>query len=216
VVFDFNGTLSNDEPLLLRLYSDMFRRRLSWQLTSEDYYRRFAGRSDREIVETVVAEHGSGGVALVDELLAERLARYRDLVVERSPIEAATASLVRLLHAHRVPMAIVTGALRPDVDLVLAQSGLATAFAAVVTEEDVRRGKPDPEGFGAALSGLGAEPSSALAFEDSIYGVRAARAAGISCIGVVGTTTRRELEGIADAVVDTLGPDLFESVLADG
>jgi len=216
VVFDFNGTLSNDEPLLLRLYADMFRRRLSWELTSEDYFRRLAGRSDREIVATVVAERGSDDAALVEELLDERLARYRELVAERSPIEPASGALVRLLHAHRVPMAIVTGALRPDVDLVLERSGLARVFGVIVTEEDVSRGKPDPEGFRSALSALGVDPSSALAFEDSIYGIRAAKAAGMSCIGVVGTSPRSELDAVADGVVDALGPDLFESVLAGG
>jgi beta-phosphoglucomutase len=213
VVFDFNGTLSNDEPLLLRLYTDLFRRRLSFTLTQHDYFRRFAGRSDREIVATVVGEHGSGDAALIEELLAERLARYRELVEERSPVEPATTAMVRLLQAHRVPMAIVTGALRPDVDLVLERSGLATAFDVVVAEEDVRRGKPDPEGFGIAMTALGAEPSAALVFEDSLYGILAAKAAGASCIGVVGTMTRHELEGAADAVVDGLGPGLFASVL---
>jgi beta-phosphoglucomutase len=213
VVFDFNGTLSNDEPLLLRLYTDLFRRRLAWTLTPGDYFRRFAGRSDREIVATVVGEHGSGDAALVDELLAERLARYRELVEERSPVEPATTAMVRLLQAHGVPMAIVTGALRPDVDLVLDRSGLATAFDVVVTEEDVRRGKPDPEGFVIALTALGAVPSAALVFEDSLYGIRAAKAAGASCIAVVGTTARDELQGEADAVVDELGPGLFASVL---
>ena len=216
MVFDFNGTLSNDEPLLLRLYTDLFRRRLSWELTSEDYFRRFAGRSDREIVATVVAEQGSGDAALVDGLLAERLARYRELVAERSPVEPATAALVRLLHDHHVPMAIVTGAQRPDVDLVLERSGLAPVFAVIVTEEDVRRGKPDPEGFRTALSALGAEPSCTLAFEDSIYGIRAAKAAGMSCIGVAGTSPRSELDRVADAVVDALVPGLFDPVLTGG
>jgi beta-phosphoglucomutase-like phosphatase (HAD superfamily) len=63
------------------------------------------------------------------------------------------------------------------------------------------------------MTALGAEPSAALVFEDSLYGILAAKAAGASCIGVVGTMTRHELEGAADAVVDELGPGLFASVL---
>ena len=56
-------------------------------------------------------------------------------------------------------------------------------------------------------------PFAALVVEDSLYGIRAAKAAGASCIGLVGTMTRDELEGVADAVIDGLGPGLFASVL---
>jgi len=213
VVFDFNGTLSNDEPLLLRLYTEMFLERLAWRLTAAEYFHRFAGRSDREIVGTVVVEHASGDASLVASLLAERVVRYREMVAERSPIEPATAALVRLLHDRGVPLAIVTGALRADVDLVLGHSGLAGLFGVVVTEEDVRRGKPDPEGFALAASGLAVAPSLVLVFEDSVFGIEGAKAAGMACVGVVGTRTRAELEPFADAVVDALGPGLFDGVL---
>jgi len=213
IAFDFNGTLSNDEPLLLRLYTELFRLRLRWDLTPLDYFRRFAGRSDREIVETAVTEHAPESAGLVAELLAAREARYRDLVRERSPIEPATGALVGLLRDHAVPLAIVTGAQRVDVDLVLGRSGLMTAFEVIVTEEDVRHGKPHPEGFALAAARLGADPSAVLVFEDSIFGVTAAHAAGMTCIGVVGTKSRAELEPEADAVVDELGPALFDGAL---
>jgi len=212
VVFDFNGTLSNDEPLLLRLYTAMFRDRLGWELSADDYFARFAGRSDRDIIEAAVAG-APAGAAVVDKLLSERRDRYRDLVGERAPVEPATVGLVRLLERHAVPMAIVTGALRADVELVLGRSGLTAAFAVIVTDEDVARGKPHPEGFALAAARLGAGTASALAFEDSVHGLRAARAAGMPCIGVVGTKARRELEPEADAVVDELAPELFEAVL---
>jgi beta-phosphoglucomutase len=212
-VFDFNGTLSNDEPLLLRVYTELFRRHLGWDLTPDDYFRRLAGRSDREIIETAVAEHAVGDATLVDTLFEERRDRYRELVAERSPIEPAAAALVGLLRAHAVPLAIVTGAQRVDVDLVLGRSDLATAFDVIVTEEDVRRGKPHPEGFELAAGRLGADPSAVLVFEDSVFGIRAAHGAGMSCIGVVGTKTRRELEREADAVVDELSPALFDGLL---
>jgi len=214
IAFDFNGTLSNDEPLLLRLYTELFRLRLHWDLTPEDYFRRFAGRSDREIVETAVREHAARAEGLVAELLEAREARYRELVGERSPIEPATGALVGLLRDHAVPMAIVTGAQRVDVDLVLGRSGLMAAFGVIVTEEDVRHGKPHPEGFALAAARLGADPDAVLVFEDSLFGIRAAHAAGMSCIGVVGTKSRAELEAEADAVVDALGPALFAGALA--
>ena len=56
VIFDFNGTLSDDEPLLLRIYSEMFLHHLQWTLTPRHYYARLAGRSDREIIDIIVEE----------------------------------------------------------------------------------------------------------------------------------------------------------------
>jgi beta-phosphoglucomutase len=209
VIFDFNGTLSDDEPILHRLYTDMFRERLQWTLTPRHYYNRFAGRSDREIIEIVVEELAGGDANLTRELLAERRTRYCELVEQQSPILSATVDTVRGLTDHGVPLGIVTGAQRIDVEFVLSRSPLAEVFTVIVTEEDVTRGKPDPEGFELGAQRMGVEPAAVLVFEDSIYGVRAARSAGMRCIAVEGTRTRAELEGDADGVVSSLRPDLF-------
>ena len=209
VIFDFNGTLSDDEPLLLRLYTELFRERLEWTLTPEEYYVGLGGRSDREIIEIVVGERAGGNEALVGDLLAERRSRYCALVEERSPILPATVDAVLLLHEAGIPLGIVTGAQRIDVEFVLERSPLAGVFRAIVTEEDVAQGKPDPEGFLRGAQALGAAPTTVLAFEDSLFGVRAAQAAGMRCIAVEGTRSRTELEADADAVVTAVEPALF-------
>jgi beta-phosphoglucomutase len=209
VIFDFNGTLSDDEPLLLRVYTDMFREHLQWPLTSEHYFHVLAGLSDREIIQTVVAERIGGDSSLVERLLGERRTRYCDLVEEGSPILPATVEMVLGLHGSGVPLAIVTGAQRVDVEFVLARSPLSGLLPVIVTEEDVKIGKPDPEGFLIALKELGLDASGVLVFEDSLHGVAAAHAAGMRCIGVEGTKTRAELAGHADGVVARLEPGIF-------
>jgi beta-phosphoglucomutase len=212
VIFDFNGTLSDDEPLLLRLYTELFQERLQWTLTPRHYYVQLGGRSDREIIEVVVEDVGGGDEALVHDLLAERRSRYCALVEERSPILPATVEMVRRLDEAGVPLGIVTGAQRIDVEFVLERSPLAGVFRAVVTEEDVARGKPHPEGFLLGAEAMGTAPSTVLAFEDSIFGARAARSAGMRCIAVEGTRPRAELELEADAVVTALEPALFATL----
>ncbi len=199
VIFDFNGTLSDDEPILLGIFTELFRDHLGWQLSAEDYAERLLGHSDREIVEIAVREHGGGDPALVEQLLERRGDRYRHVVAQRSPITAEAAELVAHLHTSGVPMAIVTGAQRDDVLAVLTSCATGGLIGVVVTEEDVRRGKPDPEGFmtGAAL--LGVKPADVLVFEDSVPGIRGAIAAGMACIAVVGETSRSAVlaEGVA-------------------
>ena len=60
VVFDFNGTLSDDEHILFDIFSELFRGHLGWAMTAEDYRDELLGRSDREIIERAVARHGGG------------------------------------------------------------------------------------------------------------------------------------------------------------
>lgn len=202
VIFDFNGTLSDDEPILARIFAEIFAERLGWAMTDEEYRSALLGHSDREIVEIAVRthggrEHGGGDPELVEELLRLRRERYLVSVAEQSPISAEAVELVERLAAAGVPMAIVTGAQRADVEAVLASSPVGAHLHHLVAEEDVRRGKPDPEGFqrGAAL--LGVEPTSVLVLEDSVPGVRGAEAAGMRCVVVTGPSTLAEVAAAA-------------------
>ncbi|MGI8577996.1 MAG: HAD family hydrolase [Nocardioidaceae bacterium] len=213
VIFDFNGTLSDDEPILLQIYTELLSEHLGWRLTPEHYYSQLAGRSDREVIETVVRAHARTSPELVATLLAGRRQRYCELVAETSPIRPASAALVRRLAIAGVPIAVVTGAQRMDARFVLDRSDAGRHIAVLVTEEDVTRGKPDPEGFCLAAKLMGVERSACLVFEDSIPGLRAARAAGMTCIAVAGTQSRDALSPEADAVIDPLAVDLFDVVL---
>ncbi len=208
-IFDFNGTLSDDEALLEQVYAGLFREHLGWPITAQEYYARLAGRSDREIAEIAVAEHGGGDPALTELILAGRRERYWELARQSPPIRPDTAALVQRLAADGVRLAIVTGAERADVRFVLESSPLAGLIPVVVAGEDVTRGKPDPEGFLAGLAGLALGPGQVVAFEDSLPGIRAARAAGLRCIAVAGTHDPATLAAEADAVVDRLSPALL-------
>jgi beta-phosphoglucomutase len=201
VIFDFNGTLSDDEPILYRIFEDLFASRLNWSMTRADYQRDLRGHSDREIIEKAIARTGAD--ADVEHLLELRKRRYRDLVAGDNPIRPDAVELVRLLAGHGVPMAIVTGAQRDDVMAVLRNSPAGEFIDVVVTEEDVRRGKPDPEGFLAGAAHLDREPADVLVFEDSVPGVRGALAAGMYCIAVA-PQPGEELGGVAPAVVERL------------
>jgi beta-phosphoglucomutase len=216
VLFDFNGTLSDDEPLLLTVYTEMFVAHLGWTLSPRHYYSRLAGRSDREIVGVILEELRGDHSKLESTLIEERRDRYRVLVERNSPIRPQTVELLTALRAQKVRIGIVTGAELDDVDYVLRQAGLDTYFEVIVTAKDVRVGKPDPEGFLLAAARLGINPAAALVFEDSLHGIRAARAAGMTCIAVEGTRPRAELEAEADAVIDRLHPSVLSMVARCG
>lgn len=213
VFFDFNGTLSDDEPVLERVFTEIFHAYLGWRMSAQDYYGRLVGHSDREIVEIAVTER-LGGLAynepLVERLLALRRERYRQIVEQESPIRPATADLVHRIAEEGHALAVVTGAQRADVDFVLAHSSVRDRFGVVVSEEDVRRGKPDPEGFLLAADRLGVAPGEVVVLEDSVAGVRAALAAGMRCIAVTGTYDEATLAAEGVPTVDSLGPSLLD------
>jgi beta-phosphoglucomutase family hydrolase len=127
-----------------------------------------------------------------------RLAR-RGLV----PVPGVVA-FVDALAGAAIPRAVGTSATRRDLDRVLGALGLDGRFDVLVTADDVRWGKPNPEVYLKAAAGLGVDPSACLVFEDAVVGVHAARAAGMRVIGVTTAHTRDELvaAGAERAVVD--------------
>ena len=214
VVFDFNGTLSNDEHILFDIFSELFRVHLGWAMTAEDYRAELLGRSDREIIERAVARHGRGTDEEVTELLRLRQGVYKQRVADHNPIGAAAADLVKLLADNQIPVGIVTGAQRDDVLAVLNGSPTGELVSFLIAEEDVTDGKPHPEGFLAAAAKLNRRPSDVLVFEDSVPGVQAAVAAGMHCIVVCAEEPARELSAAAPAIVAELSAELVAEPLS--
>lgn len=85
VIFDFNGTLSDDEGIIESIYIDIFASHLGWRLSSAEYRDTLIGFSDREIVERAVRNHAAGDAELATALLGLRRDMYRDIVAEPIP-----------------------------------------------------------------------------------------------------------------------------------
>jgi beta-phosphoglucomutase len=200
VVFDFNGTISDDEPLLAELFVQIFGE-IGIEVTRERYFGEFAGYSDPEIVERMLAEAGRSDPAVGRGLLDRRAELYLARAGAGETVHPEVAACVREI-ARRVPVAVASGAVRVEVEAVLEGSGLRRLFDVVVTADDVAIGKPDPEGYLIALDRLGVAGAEALSFEDTHLGVMAAVAAGMRCVGVGMTVSERRLrEAGAEAVV---------------
>ncbi len=182
VVFDFNGTLSDDEPILCEIWQEIAAEH-GRPLSREEYFGRLAGLSDPEIGARLLGP-GADVPAAVDE----QVRRYRERVADGSTVGPEMRAAVRFA-AERVPVAVCSGAARAEVEAVLAAAGLADAVSTVVAAEDVHAGKPDPEGYLLALERLGEGIAAAdvLVLEDSEAGVLAAKAAGMRCYALLGT-----------------------------
>ena len=207
LVFDFNGTLSHDEPVLFAVYSELFAEQ-GRPLTEDDYYGTLAGNTEEAIIAGWL---GVGGVELA-ALVEERIDRYVRRA-DGSTIPEALRDAVRYAAA-RVSVAVVSGAYRREIEPVLARAGLAEEVTSLVAADDVTRGKPDPEGYVRALRALGDgfAPYDVVAFEDTEAGVASARAAGLRCLAVRGTHPDERLAA-ADGIVDAIDVELVRSLV---
>ncbi len=158
---------------------------------SEDFWRSTIGRPAEEAVVILL---GGDVPASEARWLAYRKREHYTRLARRGvqPVPGVT-TFVATLHRHRVPCAVATSASRADVARLLHDAGIARHFGAVVTAEDVRFGKPDPEVYERAAEWLGIDAARCLVFEDSVVGVTAARGAGMTVIGVTTAHTDREL-----------------------
>ena len=120
IVFDFNGTLSDDEPIMCEIFIQLFAEH-GKPLSAQEYFDKLAGFSDPEIVRTWLGEDHPD----VDAVIAERVNRYRATVGDGSSIHEHVREAVRYAAA-RVPLAICSGAARAEIEPVVAAA--ASAF----------------------------------------------------------------------------------------
>ena len=207
LLFDFNGTLSDDEPVLCAIYQEMFAER-GLPLTRGHYFTHLAGLSDEAIIGAWLGANGPALAALV----SERVTRYA-VIADGSTVTPTIREAVRHAAA-TVPVAIVSGAFRAEIEPVVAAAGLTDQITSIVAADDVEKIKPYPECYQLALGRLGTEPDQAVAFEDTETGVAAAKAAGLRCIAVRGTMPDPRLVR-ADEIVDAIDVALITRVLEE-
>ena len=208
VIFDFNGTLSDDEPILLEIFRELFAEH-GKPLSAQEYFDELAGLSDPEIVRTWLGRDHPA----VDEVVERRIALYRERVADGSSIHEPVREAVRYA-AGRAHVGVVSGAARAEIEPVLQAAGLADSVAAIVAAEDVAQGKPHPDGYLRALAlldgGLAAE--DVVVFEDTEAGVASAKAAGMRCLAVLGTLSPARLAQ-ADEIVPAIDVGVIRRVL---
>jgi beta-phosphoglucomutase len=201
VAFDFNGTLSNDEPLLALVYQELFAE-LGRPLAEAEYYEHLAGHTDEDMFKRWFGRSD-------DDWIAERVRRYNERAADGSTVDADVRAAVAFAQ-ERIPVALVSAALRDEIEPVVTAAGLA--FDAIVSQDDVRSGKPDPECYVTAARLLDVEPSRLLVFEDTDVGVAAAKAAGAHVVGLTRTLGAARMAG-ADELADRIDVPLVERLL---
>ena len=213
VLFDMDGVLVDSHDAHLRSW-----RRLAAEndlpFDAPAFVRGF-GRKSREII----TGWWPGRAGDAERLAARKEDLYRADVRRQFPPGDGAAELVRALAAAGYRLAVASSGPPQNVVLVLDALGVADRFDAVVTGEDVTRGKPDPEVFLAAAQRLGVPPARCLVVEDAPLGVRAAHRGGMAALAVLSTGRRAEdfVDDPPERTVRSLAevtPAMVEEILA--
>ncbi|MFA6550246.1 MAG: HAD family phosphatase [Candidatus Gracilibacteria bacterium] len=144
----------------------------------------------------------------------EALTKHTALYEERLPNAKGFKESVEFITIARglFKLALISGSTRKQVDVVLKSIGLEGVFEVIISCDDVENGKPNPEGYLRAAAELGVDPSRCVVLEDAEKGVRAAKAAGMFCIGIRNGNEKQDLS-LADIRIKTLFPELIDSLL---
>jgi HAD superfamily hydrolase (TIGR01509 family) len=163
-------------------------------------------------------DHGQAAdEPVLAELMARKAAVYQAMIAHRDVTYPGAVDFVRRC-AERFPLIIATGTLRAEAEMILGRAQIRTLFVDIIAAEDVVRGKPEPDGFLAALGRLGfilrPHPSIAasecLVIEDTVAGIEAARRAAMRVLAVAQTTPAPRL-----AAADLVRPSLAATDLDD-
>ncbi len=190
IIFDFDGIITDTEPVHMQAWLEVFRP-MGISFGKEEYDTHYLGLNDRDFLDAVGRIHNRPFPAEEKNILiGKKLEKSLALLSKRIPLLDGVEDFIELLQK-KCFFAICSGANKSEVNFVLKKLEWAELFDPIVTQEDVSKGKPDPEGYSLVLKRLQERAPShnltvddCLAIEDSPKGISAAHAAGIKCLAI--------------------------------
>jgi len=209
VIFDFDGVITDSEILHLRAFNEVLAGH-GIEITLKDYYKDYLGLTDLDLLNLLVNK----GLLELDEGGVENLAEQKKQAFEKMAktegrIIEGVGDLLRILKQNDIPMAICSGALLTEIELILEETRLRPFFEVIVSAEQVKKGKPNPEGFVLTLQKLNEKSRSAIVgdqcvvIEDSRWGLEAARAAEMHTVAITNSYDAEQL-AMAEKVITHL------------
>jgi sugar-phosphatase len=201
VVFDMDGVLIDSEPIWRAVERRVFAG-VGIELTDEDLYPTMGVRI-ADVVDRWYGRHpwSEPSREQVEEAIVQGVVHA---IKEEGALQEGAVRAVRYVHGLGLRLALASSSPMPLIGAVLSLGGLAQLFDVVVSGEEEERGKPDPAVYVSAAGRLGVAPERCLAVEDSINGVRSAKAAGMVCVAVTAVGVDHERFAEANLVLGSI------------
>ncbi|QLE55927.1 HAD family phosphatase [Nostoc sp. TCL26-01] len=213
VLFDFNGVIINDERIHLQLIDEILvQENLQPQKAQER--QTSLGRSDRSYFQELLANRGRvASEEYLTQLLKRKAQAYGQELekLDKLPIYPGVEDIIFQVRSRNLKLGLVSGAIRPEIELVINRAKLAENFQIIITGDDVTTSKPQPDGYllavkrlSQAYPELNLQPQECLAIEDTPVGIAAAKRAQIPVVGVANTYPFHMLQRCCNWTVDYL------------
>ncbi len=221
ILFDFNGVIIDDEPLQMKAYTEIFTEE-NVPMTEVDYYS-CMGMDDKTFIKTNFLRVGKEiSAEKIDEISARKTVSWRKLVEKEIPIFDGVKNFVKIVR-NDFSLGVVSMAKREEIEYVLERLGLRESFSVIVSSEDAKFCKPNPECYNIGFKKIdkqiiqkGGHPltrNECLVIEDSPQGVQAGKAAGMKTLGVTNTVSGEELRNVgANSVTKSLSDWMPSSI----
>jgi beta-phosphoglucomutase len=190
LIFDLNGTMINDMEYHIRAWTQILNDDLKAGLSHEEIKSQMYGKNSELFIRVFGKERFSEEE--MNEWSLEKEKRYQQTYRPHLRLIPGLGDFLKKARDKKIPMAIGSAAIPFNIDFILDQLDIRRYFSAVVSADDVKISKPDPETFLKASALLGIPPEDCLVFEDAPKGVEAARNAGMPCVVLTTMHTRNE------------------------
>jgi beta-phosphoglucomutase len=213
VLFDWDGTLADSRKAIVVSFQKALKE-INLEVPVQYIERRMGIGASETFREILNAANRRVDEKVVKQLVERKSKVQIELAGEVALFEGARELLGELQGKVKVGLATMNN--RAVVMHLLQINGIADCFDAVLTVEAVSHSKPDPEIFLKTAEQLKAKPRGCVVFEDSLFGVKAAKSAGMCCIAVTtGVYSEQELAvEKPDLIVKTLkDPQILEFIL---
>jgi len=219
VIFDFDGVIVDSEPLHLRAFQRTVET-LGLKLSPTDYYLRYLACDDKSFFRRFLEDNGQQCTEReIAHLVREKGICFEEMIGEDIRIFPGVVEFLEAIRG-RFHVAIGSGALTGEINLILRHKGLSEFFGFVIGADDTENPKPSPEVYLKCLERLRRDyddtitAAQCVVFEDSPHGVLAAKRAGMRCIGISNSCSGDEL-GLADRIAESFSeiiddfPEIF-------
>jgi len=210
VIFDLDGVLVDSEHLHIKAEKQTLLKH-GVRISSEELHR-YTGTTASFMFTELINRYKLNTTFM--KMFDEKEKILFNLLRHKVKPTKGVTHLLMELRRKNIKLAIASSSHKKLIDYLLEQMDIAGCFDFVVASEDVACGKPDPEIFLKAANGLSASPDECLVIEDSKLGVRAAKKAGMKCVGYRNPHSGDQDLSEADIVIDNFSELNLEELLA--